>query len=139
MIYIILDNEGIIIKIFIWVVNVIDIIVFIFDLIEIFNIEVYEFSDVDWEIYVKEFSDNSNLEIIFIIEEDVDFNILGVYVVLIKVIDMSDNEFVRIFNVNVVDIIVFLVVFNIDFIYVFNVSDVKMIINEVVDNYYDKN
>lgn len=117
----------------------IDIIVFIFDLIEIFNIEVYEFSDVDWEIYVKEFSDNSNLEIIFIIEEDVDFNILGVYVVLIKVIDMSDNEFVRIFNVNVVDIIVFLVVFNIDFIYVFNVSDVKMIINEVVDNYYDKN
>lgn len=139
LIYTILDNEGITIKTFTRVVNVIDTTAPTFDPIETLNIEVYEFSDVDWETYVKELSDNSNLEITLTIEEDVDFNTLGAYVVLIKATDTSDNEFARTFNVNVVDTTAPSVVFNTDFIYVFNASDAKMIINEVVDNYYDKN
>ena len=137
--YTILDNEGVTIKTFTRVVNIIDTIAPTFDPIETLDLEVYEFSDINWESYVKELNDNSNLEITLTIEEDVDFDTLGTYTVLIKATDTSYNEFSRTFNVNVVDTTAPTVIFDTNFIYVFNVSDPKKIINEVTDNYYDKN
>lgn len=138
LIYTILDDEGITIQTFTRIVNIVDTIAPAFNPIETLDIEVYEHRDINWESYVKELNDNSGLEITLTIEEDVDYNTLGTYMVSIKAADTSNNEFSRTFNVNVVDTTPPTVVFNTDFIYVFNASDSKMIINEVLDNYYDK-
>lgn len=139
LMYTVLDNEGITIKTFTRVVNIVDTIAPAFDPIETLNLEVYEHSDINWESYVKELNDNSNLEITLTIEEAIDFNTLGTYTVLVKAADTSNNEFSRTFNVNVVDTTAPTLVFNTNFIFVFNASDAEMIINEVADNYYDKN
>ena len=136
--YTVLDNEGVTVKNFTRVVIVIDTIAPTFNTIEDQYLEVNEYENINWQTYVSDLQDNSNLEISLIVEENINYSELGIYPVSIKAVDKSGNEFAREFDVNIIDTQAPVISFNSNYIYVFGASNPEKIISEISDNYYDE-